>query len=70
MSNGEFKVLESDVVIFPMKSRDKSEEQILVEAAKIEVSETQAETKNFANQKTNMFARLKKSARKKSISIL
>lgn len=70
MSNGEIKTLETDVVIFPMKFANKSDEQIPDEAEKIETSETQTQRQSSASRKINMFARLKKSVRKKSISIL
>lgn len=69
MSNGEIKTLKTDAVIFPMKFGNQSEGQVSDEA-KIEAPEIKASPQNPANLKTNVFARLKKSVRRKSISIL
>jgi len=70
MSNGEIKTLETDVVIFPIKFANKSDEQVSDETEKIEPPETRMQPQNIAKQKTNVFARWRKSVRKKSISIL
>lgn len=62
--NGEAKVLTADVVIFPVKLR---EEVSKVKTIKIE--ETEISTVEIV-QKESRFARLKKSLRKRSASIL
>lgn len=70
MSNGEAKTLETDVVIYQMKFANESEKQITDETQKTEASDAEAQPQKTASRKTDLFARLKKSARKKSISIL
>lgn len=70
MSNGKIKTLETDVIIFPMKFTNKSEDQVSGKAEKAESPETQRQPQNPISRKADVFARLKKSVRKKSISIL
>ncbi len=67
MIKGEAKVLETDVVIFPMKPEQNVREKAL----------SQEKENNFVNEKKaietdneSRFARLKKSLRKRSASIL
>ncbi len=70
MSDGEIKTLETDVIIFPMKFRNENEGKFSDESEKTDAPEKQAQTQSNTNQRINVFARLKKSVRKKSSSIL
>lgn len=66
--NGESQVLQADVVIFPMKLDEiKVSEGERVEVKEIETIET-AEVRTVSSE--GRFARLKKSLRKRSASIL
>jgi hypothetical protein len=66
-TKSEAKVLETDVVIFPMKFAQNEQETVLTEGAEI----NRANEKNLdeADNETR-FARLRKSLRKRSASIL
>lgn len=67
MTEGEAKVLETDVVIFPMRFGAAAAME-----KKIEEPEIQNSVENLPEEKEseNRFARLKKSLRKRSVSIL
>jgi len=67
MSNGENKVLETDVVIFPIKFGNEIEEKVSDEA-KSKSPETERQVS--ASDRKEVFGRLKKSLRKKSAGIL
>ncbi len=67
MTKSETKILETEVVIFPMKFGQQSEEKIFIENGE---SDSESEKKIVENNAENKFARLKKSLRKKSASIL
>ncbi len=67
ITKSEAKVLETDVVIFPMKLGQNAQEMVLAEDTK---KITVIEKKPIEIDNENRFARLKKSLRKKSVSIL
>jgi len=67
MTKGEAKKLETDVVIFPMEFSRKDKEAILVEESSAEVVNDKSSIKPDIQSR---FARLKKSLRKRSASIL
>lgn len=67
ITKSEAKVLETDVVIFPMKLGQNAQEMVLAEDTK---KITAIEKKPIEIDNENRFARLKKSLRKKSVSIL
>ncbi len=67
MTNGEAKVLETDVVLFPMKFGQNAEETNLTEEIEERIV---PEKKPVIIETENRFARLKKSLRKRSASIL
>ncbi len=67
MTKGEAKVLETDVVIFPMKFNQENEEINLTEQT---TSKIVIEEKSTKIDIKTRFARLKKSLRKRSASIL
>lgn len=66
MTKGEAKVLETDVVIFPMRFGQSAK----VESADESEKENSEKTKTTENIEENRFVRLKKSLRKRSASIL
>lgn len=67
MTKGEAKVVETDVVIFPMRFN-----QTIAEDESAEEAENKllAEEKSIENDIETRFARLRKSLRKRSVSIL
>ena len=66
-TKSEAKVLETDVVIFPMKFAQNEQETVLAESAEI----NRANEKNLDEvDNETRFARLRKSLRKRSASIL
>ena len=67
MTKGEAKILETDVVIFPMKFGQEDKEKISVEDAE---NKLVFEEKTVQSDNESRFARLKKSLRKRSASIL
>lgn len=67
MTAGEAKVLETDVVIFQMESNRNDQETSLAEEPNAELS---AEKQSMKVDLVVRFARLKKSLRKRSASIL
>lgn len=67
MTKGEAKKLETDVVIFPMESNRENQETILVEERAAEICVDKLSMKTDIQIR---FARLKKSMRKRSASIL
>ena len=67
MTKGEAKALETDVVIFPMEFGRENQETILVEETSAEIVVDKPSIKTDIQIR---FARLKKSLRKRSASIL
>ncbi len=67
MTKGEAKVLETDVVIFPMRFGQEKNEKVSVEDAENKLVFTE-KTVEIDNE--NRFARLRKSLRKRSAGIL
>lgn len=67
MIKGEAKIMETDAVTFPMKFSPDSREKVLVEKPENQLVN---EEKSVENKAADRFARLKKSLRKKSVSIL
>ena len=67
MTKSEAKVLETDVVIFPMKLGQNTQETVLAETTE---SNLVNEKKLIEIDNESRFTRLKKSLRKKSVSIL
>lgn len=67
MTKGEAKVLETDVVIFPMTNNQENQDSILAEAA---AKKNLVEQESVKVDIKIRFARLKKSLRKRSASIL
>jgi hypothetical protein len=67
MTKSEAKILETDVVIFPMKFGQEDKEKIPVEVAE---NKLMFEEKTVQSNNEGRFARLKKSLRKRSASIL
>jgi hypothetical protein len=66
-TKSEAKVLETDVVIFPMKQGQNEMETVLVEEAKNNAVD---EKNSIETDNESRFARLRKSLRKRSASIL
>ena len=65
--NGESQVFNTAVVIFPLKTRDEEVSEVeIVENQEVEVSTDETQTVI----KETRFARLKRSLRKRSVSIL
>jgi len=67
MTKGEAKALETDVVIFPMEFSRENQETILIEETSAEIAVDQPPIRADIQIR---FARLKKSLRKRSASIL
>lgn len=67
MIKGEAKITETDVVTFPMKFPLDLKEKVLVEKQE---NQCVNQEKSVENRAADRFARLKKSLRKKSVSIL
>ena len=67
MTSGEAKMLETDVVIFPVNLKQENQEFTLAEETTGEIN---VEEKSIKIDITTRFARLKKSLRKRSVSIL
>ncbi len=67
MTKSKARVLETDVVIFPMKLGQNTQETVLVENTE---SNLVNEKKPIEIDNESRFTRLKKSLRKKSVSIL
>lgn len=67
MTKSEAKVLETDVIIFPMKFGQTNEETVLTDESENKIAIKEQPTENDID---NRFARLRKSSRKRSISIL
>lgn len=67
MTNGEAKMLETDAVIFPMNSVEENQKLSLAEEAANKII---VEEKTIDIDIKTRFARLKKSLRKRSVSIL
>lgn len=61
------KVLETDAVIFPMQFRRENQKTALSEATEKEI---EVKEKPIRNKTEDRYARLKKSLRKRSVSIL
>ena len=66
-AKSEAKVLETDVVIFPMKFGQNAEETVLTEDTE---NNLVIEKKIIEIENENRFARLRKTLRKRSVSIL
>ena len=67
MTNGEAKMLETDAIIFPMNSGEENQKLNLAEDAANKII---VEEKSVNIDIETRFARLKKSLRKRSVSIL
>ncbi len=67
MTKGEAKCLETDVVIFPMESNRENQTEVLVEETSTELV---VDKPSIRTDIQIRFARLKKSLRKRSASIL
>lgn len=67
MIKDEAKIMETDAVTFPMKFSPDLKEKVLVEKPENQLVN---EEKSVENKAADRFARLKKSLRKKSVSIL
>jgi hypothetical protein len=67
MTKSKARVLETDVVIFPMKLGQNTQETVLAETTESNLAN---EKKPIEIDNESRFTRLKKSLRKKSVSIL